>query len=104
VPHVRAAVGVPPDQPLAAAPPSERLAVGVAIGRVIAHEVVHALVPWLPHGTGLMSSQLTWRQLTEEAPSVDAEVTLAFRAALRGDPVPPPPGPGIVAFGPEAVR
>jgi hypothetical protein len=50
--------------------PGERLAVGMAIGRVIAHEVVHALVPWLPHGTGLMSSQLTWRQLTGKAPTV----------------------------------
>jgi hypothetical protein len=100
VPNVRAAVGVPPGPLLLMARPAERLAVGVAIGRVIAHEVVHALVPWLPHGTGLMSSRLTGRQLTGKSPSFDAEVTLAFQAALRGGPVPPPPGPGIVCLRP----
>lgn len=104
VPNVRGAVGVPAGGPMILLPTSDRLAVGVAIGRVVAHEVVHALVPSLPHGAGLMSSCLSRRQLTGGAVPVDPEAALAFRAALRGGPVFPAPAPGIVAYGPQALR
>jgi hypothetical protein len=104
VPNVRAAVGVSQSGPLILLSASDRLAVGVAIGRVVAHEVLHALAPSLPHGTGLMSSRLNRRQLTGAAVPVDPEAALAFRAALRGEPALPAPAPGIVAYGPEALR
>jgi hypothetical protein len=54
---------------------------------VIAHEVVHALVPALPHGHGLMSGTLSRQQLTAASVQIDGEVVLAVQAALRGDPV-----------------
>lgn len=104
VPNVRAAVGVPQGRSLFTLAPGERRDVAVAIGRVIAHEVVHALVPSLPHGTGLMSERLTRRQLTAASIPVEPEAVLGLRAALRGDPVFPQPAPGLVADGPEAIR
>jgi hypothetical protein len=104
VPAVRAALGVPKDRPLILLSGVDRLALGTAIGRVVAHEVVHTLVPSLPHGRGLMSSSLSRRELIGAPLPVDPEATLAFRAALRGEPTLPHSRPGIVAYGPEAVR
>jgi hypothetical protein len=94
VPNVRAAVGISRTRSFAALMPLERLALGVALGRVIAHEVVHARVPAVPHGSGLMSGTLTRRQLTAEAITFEPEVAFALQAALRGDPVIAPPGAG----------
>jgi hypothetical protein len=96
VPHVSAAVGVRRAAGLVL-PPGDRLRVGVALGRVIAHEVVHALVPTLPHGSGLMSDVLGRRELTAARIAVDSDVTLAFRAALRGDPVRVAPASGMLS-------
>jgi hypothetical protein len=106
VPNVRAAAGVAPGRPLRVLPPGEQRVVAVALGRVIAHEVVHALVPSLPHGTGLMSGSLTRRQLTAGSIAVEPEAILAFRAALRGDPVLPTGGVERLAAGlvPEKDR
>jgi hypothetical protein len=70
---------------------------GVAVGRVIAHEVVHALAPSVPHGTGLMSASLTRRQLTAPSIPFEPEVALAVRAALRGDVPLPQPDTGVLA-------
>lgn len=86
VPHVSAAVGVRRGSGLTLSP-GDRLRVGVALGRVIAHEVVHALVPTLPHGSGLMSDVLGRGELTAATIPIDSDVALAFRAALRRDPV-----------------
>jgi hypothetical protein len=104
VPAVRAALGLPEGRPLVLLSAMDRIGVGTAIGRVVAHEVVHALVPSMPHGRGLMSSRLSRRELIGARPPVDVEASLAFVAALRGDPVLPPARPGAVAFGPEAIR
>jgi len=104
VPAVCAALGVPKGRPLLMLSGADRLAVGTAIGRVVVHEVVHALVPALPHGRGLMSSSLNRRELIGAPLPLDVETTLAFRAALRGEPMLPHSRPGIVAYGPEAIR
>lgn len=58
----------------------DRLAFGTALGRVIAHEIFHALVPDLPHAShGLMAESLSRGALT--GPWVDLPPD--FRAALR---------------------
>ncbi len=72
-------------------------ALGVAVGRVIAHEVVHALAPSVPHGTGLMSSALTRRQLTAPSIPFDPEVALVLQAVVRGDVAPTRPEAGVLA-------
>ncbi len=88
VPNVRAAIGLPRRPPAMWLPAEEWRALGVAIGRVIAHEVVHARVPELTHGTGLMSSVLTRRQLTTSSLVFDPAVGYALQAALRAGRVP----------------
>jgi hypothetical protein len=84
VPSVRAATGIA-SQP---AGPSLDLhsarQLGIGLARVIAHEYVHALAPFLPHGTGLMSARLDRRMLTAANIPVDPEVGLAVRGALLG--------------------
>jgi hypothetical protein len=97
VPNVRAAMGLRPDGPLATVEASSVRALGVALGRVVAHELVHALAPSAPHGKGLMSEKLTRFQLTANRLAVDPEVGLALRAALRGEPSLPPAGTAVLA-------
>jgi hypothetical protein len=97
VPNVRAAMGLRPDGPLATLEPPSVRALGVALGRVVAHELVHVLAPTAPHGRGLMSEKLTRFQLTALRLPVDAEVGLAVRAALRGEVAPAPEGTGVLA-------
>jgi hypothetical protein len=81
VPSVRAAVGVSQRSgPGLDVHTARRL--GIALARVIAHEVVHALAPSLPHGSGLMSARLDRRTLTAPRVAVDPQVGLALRAAL----------------------
>jgi len=87
VPHVRAAAGIVETRSPLDLPSAERRRLGVALGRVIAHEIVHALAPALPHGSGLMSDVLHRRELTAATIALDADAVLAFRAALRGEPV-----------------
>jgi hypothetical protein len=101
VANVAEAVGVSSYRPLRLQPPLEQRRVAIALGRVIAHELVHVLVPSLPHGRGLMAGMLARRELTGPSILVDAEVTLAFRAALRGEPVLAPPAATLAA---EAVQ
>jgi hypothetical protein len=57
---------------------------GIALARVIAHEVVHALAPSLPHGSGLMSARLDRRMLTAATIAFDPQVGLAVRTAILG--------------------
>jgi len=82
VPSVRAAVGVQRSGPSLDVHSARRL--GIALARVIAHEVVHALAPSLPHGSGLMSARLDRRMLTDASIAVDPQVGLALRTAILG--------------------
>lgn len=97
VPSVRAVLGLPPQGSLATIEAPMVRALGVAIGRVVAHEVVHALAPQVPHGRGLMSASLNRSQLTASSISIGEDVLLSVQAALRGDPFLPRGEPGVVA-------
>jgi hypothetical protein len=97
VPNVRAVMGLRPHGPTAALDPPSARAFAIALGRVVAHELVHALAPSVPHGTGLMSEALTRRQLTAATLPVEPGVGLAVCAALRGEPKLPPADTGILA-------
>jgi hypothetical protein len=97
VPNIRKAIGVPRGASLSGLAGFERRLVAVAIGRVIAHEVVHAVAPSVPHGTGLTASNLTRNQLRAPTITVDAEVGLAVQASLRGNPVFASPATGVMA-------
>jgi len=97
VPNVRAALGISRTRSVAALTPIERRLLAIALGRVIAHEVVHARVPSIRHGTGLMSGSFSRRQLTAESIPFEPEVAFALQAALRGEPVFAPPGTGVLA-------
>jgi hypothetical protein len=83
-PSVRGALGLDPRRPLGPAELRDRQLLGVAIGRVIAHETVHALAPDVPHGVGLMAPRLRRNDLVAKRLPVQPELGLAFRAALAG--------------------
>ena len=91
------ALGVPRGPSLFGLGGFERHLVSVAIGRVIAHEVVHAVAPSVPHGTGLTAANLTRSQLRAPTIAVEAEVALAVQASLRGSPVFAPAATGVLA-------
>ncbi len=97
VPSVRAVIGLSPSGSRSADDLVSERQLAIALGRVVAHEVVHALAPSVPHGTGLMSAAFTPRQLTAAALRSDPEVGLAVRAALRSEPSLPPAATGVVA-------
>ena len=97
VPNVRAAVGLRADGPLEVLDMNAVRAFGVALGRVIAHELVHVMAPFAPHGKGLMSETLSSFQLTAARLDVEPAVGAAVRAALRGEPSPPPAGDDVLA-------
>jgi hypothetical protein len=99
VPSVRAALGYDSRRTLAPERLLDRRALGTALGRVAAHELVHALAPWVPHGAGLMSRQLTRRDLTASTLAVAADVGPAVRAALDGSAPPARPDTGLLAAG-----
>lgn len=104
VPNVVAAVGASHSRAVRQLPPEDLRMVSVALGRVIAHEVVHLLAPTLPHGSGLMSGSLTRAQLTAGSIAVGHEVTLAVRAALRGEPTFAPPAVAMMAQAPQLME
>jgi hypothetical protein len=97
VPSVRAAAGVSSQTtaPSLDLPSTRRL--GLALARVIAHEVVHALAPELPHGRGLMSARLDHGMLTAASIAIDPQVGVAVRAALAGAPPAGRPADTILA-------
>jgi len=97
VPNVQAAIGISRSWSLLGLRPDEQRRLAVALGRVIAHEVVHAVVPSVPHGTGLMSGGLSRRQLTAMSISVELDVALALQAALRNNHLVVPLGAGLLA-------
>lgn len=97
VSNIRRALGIPRGPALFGLAGLERRLVSIAIGRVIAHEVVHAVAPSVPHGTGLTAAQLTRRQLRAPTIAVEAEVALAVQASLRGSPLLAPAATGVLA-------
>jgi hypothetical protein len=103
VPGVRATLGLGLDAEGTPLPARDRRALGVALGRVIAHEVVHVLAPGLAHGRGLMARALTPRELTAPRLSLEPGVALVVRAAMRGAPPVPPAAPGILAVSGSAA-
>jgi hypothetical protein len=97
VPGVRATLRLAVDADGTPMPARDRRALGVALGRVIAHEVVHVVAPGLSHGRGLMARALTRRELTAPRISFEPRVALVVRAAVRAAPLAPPAAPGILA-------
>jgi hypothetical protein len=106
VASVRATLGVPPGRSLRAMGVLERRVLGVALGRVVAHELVHAIAPDVPHGRGLMAASLGSRALAAPSIPVDPEVGGAVRAALRGESRRVPVDAAVLAAssGVEGVR
>ena len=91
VPSVASSVGIDRMRPGMRLDVHAARRLGTGLSRVVAHELVHALVPALPHGRGLMAARLDRRMLTGPSVPVDADVGLALRAALAGiRPVAPP--------------
>jgi hypothetical protein len=61
----------------------EQEEVGRALGRVVAHEIVHVLAPGLPHGpAGLMTAELSRARLVRGRASLSPRDADALRAAL----------------------
>ena len=86
VDNVKRAIGT------AAAADGHQLA--VALGRVVAHEIVHSLAPQLGHTrSGLMRHSLDRQALVGTSRPSHAECTAAVRAALNLAP----PAPGVPA-------
>ena len=77
---VRAVIGLDARGPAFTMVAAASRDLSLALGRVVAHELVHALAPSVPHGTGLMSAMLSYRQLTASSIPFDAEVGLAVQA------------------------
>jgi hypothetical protein len=67
-----------------------------ALGRVVAHEVVHAIAPDHPHGAGLMKHALSRELLLGRRGSLGDECARSLRAALAHPP-PAFPDAGIPA-------
>jgi hypothetical protein len=74
---------------------------GRALGRVVAHELVHAIAPARPHVKGgLMAAQMGRALLLDPHIAIDGATSEAFRTALAGPPRPEsalatlPEGPG----------
>lgn len=82
VPSVRGALGLDAQRPLGPDQLRDRHLLGVAVGRVIVHETVHAVAPGIPHGAGLMAPCLKKGDLTSKTLAVSAELGEAVRAAL----------------------
>jgi hypothetical protein len=58
-----------------------------ALGRVVAHELVHALAPERPHvGGGLMAERMGRALLLSPDIAIDGATAEAFRAAVSGRP------------------
>lgn len=106
VPSVRGALGLDPRRAVGPAELRDRHMLGIALGRVIAHETVHALAPGIPHSEGLMAPLLKRRDLTARSLAVPLELGRAFRAAVSaGSPGAPamPDGTRLLTVGAERV-
>jgi hypothetical protein len=94
---VQATLGFPPGFPILDLPLGARRDLGVALGRVAAHEVVHVLVPTLKHGDGLMSRTLTPDKLKAARLSLEPIPAELLRDALAGRTAPARAGDGVLA-------
>lgn len=68
---------------------TQRRDFGVALGRVVVHELVHTVIPDQPHerrGRGLMAACLSRNELVGPAPGIAPETAEAFRSALGAPP------------------
>ena len=73
------------DLPDGALSVSQLAQIGRAIGRVVAHEVIHAVAPGSPHAaSGLMRRQLNRGELLRHWIPLDPSSTAAFVSALGG--------------------
>ena len=69
--------------------PAQRREFGRALGRVVAHELVHAIAPARPHVKGgLMSARMGRALLLGSDIAIDTATAAAFRAALGGRTTP----------------
>lgn len=83
VPCVRQTLGLAAGGPGEASPQAQET-LARALGRVIAHEVVHVVAPEVPHGTGLMSAAFSRESLLAPDMAVGPEVVAAVLASLSG--------------------
>jgi hypothetical protein len=72
----------------------DKRTLGVALGRVVAHELVHALAPEVPHGSGLMAPGFRPEALLGPGLALDVSSATRFNTAVRslerrGDSPPP---------------
>jgi len=82
VPTVALALGL--DLEAVASSLAAQREVGMALGRVVAHEVVHALAPEVPHGgTSVMRPQLRALQLTSGRQALESDCAAALAAGAR---------------------
>jgi hypothetical protein len=65
------------------APLDDVIRFDIALGRVVAHEVVHLLVPALPHGRGLMAACADTREFVAPTMRVEPELAVLVQTALR---------------------
>lgn len=96
--NVRSALGHPSGRSGPATASAEQ-ELDVALGRIIAHEVIHAAAPWRPHTRGLMGRAIDRAGLTGSRRSLGSECAAAVRHGLaalsraKG----PPRGVGLLA-------
>lgn len=82
VPTVARALGFELDSVATSLESQRRL--GLALGRVLAHEIVHLLAPHVQHAdTGIMRRQLHAASLTRGRAALDAECLAALAAGAR---------------------
>jgi hypothetical protein len=91
---VQATIGIPPGLPTSYLTQRGRRALALALGRVVAHELVHVLAPGLEHGDGLMSWALTPDELTTGRLSLAHDHVEALERPPQG---PPPAGVDLLA-------
>lgn len=69
--------------------PREEKRVAVALGRVVVHEVIHAVVPTLSHASdGIMHDALTSKALSRHDARLDERSRIAFLKALASPKAP----------------
>jgi len=83
------------------APASEGQVVGIALGRIVAHELIHAVAPEEPHAAGgLMHHSLDRGFLRAKQVSIDGRCARAFLARLTARITPEGPAQAAVVPGP----
>jgi hypothetical protein len=79
---------------LPSARPIEKRRVGVALGRILAHELIHALLPELPHASAGLMDQAMREPLLDPA-TVDSRSRAALRALATLPPAAPKPAEAV---------